>query len=358
MISNVTIKNFESWKNTYIELSKGVSVIVGESDQGKSGIIRALTWNAQNRPRGDSFRNDFLTDKKECVSVTVTYDENIIERKRNATSTNQYTINNQEPMLALRSDVPIEISNLTKMKKVNIQSQHPSSQYFLLADKPGEVAKRFNKVAGLEIMDKAIADISSQVRTANSKISLCKEEIETREKQIQDFEWVEKAQVHAGKLKKINVLINKKQAELTYLDTITTKIKLLEQDLICFGEIDNALIKLDLLIILKNSLNAFIERRNSLIYNSNIAIELGLRLSEIHSIDLALPALNELLELYNQRVEIKRLCENICKLAQSLDYKEKEIKIVKMEFKKASEEFEKVRVTSVCPTCGRGNKNE
>ena len=358
MISNVTIKNFESWKNTYIELSKGVSVIVGESDQGKSGIIRALTWNAQNRPRGDSFRNDFLTDKKECVSVTVTYDENIIERKRNATSTNQYTINNQEPMLALRSDVPIEISNLTKMKKVNIQSQHPSSQYFLLADKPGEVAKRFNKVAGLEIMDKAIADISSQVRTANSKISLCKEEIETREKQIQDFEWVEKAKIHARKLKKINVSINEKRGQLTYLDTVTIKIKQLEQELMGFGKIVDAQIDLDFLTALKDDLNTFTKQRDTLIYDSNVAIELNTRLNDMHSTTSASIALNELVRLHNHRAKTKRLYDNIQKLAQSLDYKEKEIKIVEMEFKTASEEFNKLKENSICPTCGRGNKNE
>jgi len=358
MISNVTIKNFESWENVTFSLDKGVTVIVGMSDQGKSGIIRALTWNAQNRPLGNSFRNDFLKDKKESVSVAVTYDENVIERKRNATNVNQYTINDQEPMVALRSDTPVEISNLTRMKKVNFQGQHPSDQYFLLADKPGEVAKKFNKVAGLEIMDKAIADISSQVRLVNSKISLCKEEIETREKQIQDFEWVEKAKIHARKLKKINVSINEKRGQLTYLDTVTIKIKQLEQELMGFGKIVDAQIDLDFLTALKDDLNTFTKQRDTLIYDSNVAIELNTRLNDMHSTTSASIALNELVRLHNHRAKTKRLYDNIQKLAQSLDYKEKETKIVKMEFKKASEEFEKVRVTSVCPTCGRGNKNE
>ena len=57
MIKEISIKNFQSHKDSHIELSDGVNIIVGASDSGKSSLIRAIKWLATNRPSGESIRS-------------------------------------------------------------------------------------------------------------------------------------------------------------------------------------------------------------------------------------------------------------------------------------------------------------
>lgn len=43
-IKSIIIKNFQSHANTELELCDGVNVILGNSDVGKTAILRALGW--------------------------------------------------------------------------------------------------------------------------------------------------------------------------------------------------------------------------------------------------------------------------------------------------------------------------
>ena len=92
MIKTIKIKNFESWKDVQIDLHPGINVLVGESDSGKSIIIRALKWNFLNRPQGFGYRSDFLEDKKDITSVETQLNSNgqidTITRQRNLSGIN------------------------------------------------------------------------------------------------------------------------------------------------------------------------------------------------------------------------------------------------------------------------------
>ena len=44
MIDKIKIENIQSHKNTELNLSNGINVIVGSSNNGKSAILRALYW--------------------------------------------------------------------------------------------------------------------------------------------------------------------------------------------------------------------------------------------------------------------------------------------------------------------------
>ena len=59
MIQSLQINNFQSHKYSVMELHKGVNVIIGPSDSGKTTILRALRWLVWNRPSGDAFRSDW-----------------------------------------------------------------------------------------------------------------------------------------------------------------------------------------------------------------------------------------------------------------------------------------------------------
>ena len=148
MIKKLHIKGFQSWKNLSVDLSPGINVFVGESDQGKSAIIRALRWLLFNRPTGDAFRN-FDLKKKELVSVGAEFAPGGWVTRRKNSTVNEYVLGQGAEVVvlkALRSDIPAEVQELTRIPGTNIQAQH--EQYFLLDQSPGQVAKEFNKVAG------------------------------------------------------------------------------------------------------------------------------------------------------------------------------------------------------------------
>ena len=42
MIKKISIKNIQSYRETELELSKGINAIVGSSNNGKTAILRAL----------------------------------------------------------------------------------------------------------------------------------------------------------------------------------------------------------------------------------------------------------------------------------------------------------------------------
>jgi len=62
MFTDFLLTNFESWKKVHIQLHPGVNAFVGESDMGKSGLMRGITWTTKNKPGGDAFRSTWGGD--------------------------------------------------------------------------------------------------------------------------------------------------------------------------------------------------------------------------------------------------------------------------------------------------------
>ncbi len=87
-IEAVRLENFQSHLDTYIELDKGLNVLVGQSDSGKTAILRGVRWVLFNQPRG----TDFIRVGADFVRATVFFsDGTAIVRERTA-SKNRYII--------------------------------------------------------------------------------------------------------------------------------------------------------------------------------------------------------------------------------------------------------------------------
>lgn len=169
MITDIEIKNFQAHRETGISLSDGLNVITGSSDAGKSSILRAILWVFLNRPLGEEFKSWFAKEK-ETVEVGVQFDDGYIIKER-IKSTNKYkTSEIEDGFEAVKSDLPPEITAVTRLSEVNIQTQH--QPYFLLNDTAGEVARKLNELSGLSVIDNAY-------RRANSQITLTKQDILT-----------------------------------------------------------------------------------------------------------------------------------------------------------------------------------
>ena len=63
MFTRLEIKNFQSHKNTTIDFDKNINSICGETDNGKSAVIRAIKWIVENRPLSIESSNSYWNEK-------------------------------------------------------------------------------------------------------------------------------------------------------------------------------------------------------------------------------------------------------------------------------------------------------
>lgn len=186
MIEGVCILNFQNHNKTTLTFSKGVNVIFGDSDQGKSAIIRAIKWVITNRPLGDLFRKH---DSNQTVAA-IKKDGTVI-RRRKSRKLNDYLVGNEDPHKAPKTSVPEDICAFINMSEDNIQSQHET--YFLVHDSPGKRSKTLNEVAGLKIMDDTIGLTNTEIRECSSNLKAQNDSLKQTQEVIKNLSWVDSA---------------------------------------------------------------------------------------------------------------------------------------------------------------------
>ncbi|GAF15365.1 DNA double-strand break repair Rad50 ATPase [Bacillus sp. JCM 19045] len=82
------MENFQSHQDTSIQFDQGLNVIVGQSDSGKTAVLRGLRWALFNLPRG----TDFLKVGADFVRVTVTLTNGTKIVRERTSSKNRYKI--------------------------------------------------------------------------------------------------------------------------------------------------------------------------------------------------------------------------------------------------------------------------
>ena len=162
MITQVKIQNYESHKNTIVNLHPGLNIIVGESDKGKSGFFRAFNKCRTNRPLGGGMK-PLYWEGDGLVQITFDEGQSIswVQNKQG----NFYQVGNSD-LINAGTDVPEEIKAIFNMEEINCQTQIDRS--FLMFETAGERGRILNKLAGLDKIDSTIANSKSDIRKIQS----------------------------------------------------------------------------------------------------------------------------------------------------------------------------------------------
>lgn len=192
MIKRIALRNIQSHKNSELEFCDGVNVIVGSSDNGKSAILRGLCWVRFNRPLGvDALLSHWAYDEKgrhkDDMSVTIENDFGIVTRRRGRNE-NQYVVNGKI-LNVVKSDVPDETLSVLKLSDTNIQRQLDAP--FLLSETSGEIAKYFNRVVRLDIVDGVLGNAEAIRRKTKSEIDDVNATIDDLEEKVRSFDWID-----------------------------------------------------------------------------------------------------------------------------------------------------------------------
>lgn len=187
MIQQIEIKNFQSHKQTVLNLSAGVNLIIGKSDSGKTAILRALNWLINNKPAGDSFRSSWGGTTQVDI---VTAEDDMIQRIKS--DKESIYAAGEDTFKAFGQGVPDEISKLLNISSLNIQYQMDSP--FLLSESSGEVARYFNRIVNLEAIDESLKKAHSKLTSTGQEITFNEKELEKEQQKFDSYEWVLKAE--------------------------------------------------------------------------------------------------------------------------------------------------------------------
>ena len=161
MIKSLRLLNFQSHKDSSLDFVDGVNIIVGNSDSGKTAIIRALRKLFFNRPLGDAMCSTW-GGKTEIELFTD--NAHIVYKKDKE---NEYVLGDTH-FKAFSTDVPKEITDVLRIGDVNIQGQLDAP--YLLSLSAGDVASHFNKVANLDKIDSSTQKVNSAIRELTADI--------------------------------------------------------------------------------------------------------------------------------------------------------------------------------------------
>lgn len=210
MINSLSIQNFQSHKDSTLNFHPGMNVIIGKTDSGKTSIIRALRKLIQNKPSGEAFRSDWGGDTE--ITINLSSGETISRIIKN--SKNLYILNNNE-FTAFGQDIPEEIVKALNLSEINLQQQF--DKFFLIQNTPGEVAKHFNKIAHLDVIDKSIAFLNKETNQLTSSLKHDKKRIEELKEELKKFDSLDEFEKELNKLDEDEDKRNEKENKLEKL---------------------------------------------------------------------------------------------------------------------------------------------
>lgn len=201
MIEKIEIYNFQSHKATVMDLDAKVNTLQGNSDCGKSAVLRALHWLIFN-PAGDYFISDWARKGKTQTApcdVIVHVDGHKILRRRDKDFNGYYL--DDEMFEATRNSVPKKISDILNLGEVNMQRQLDPP--FLLSMSAGEVSRYINSLVNLTRIDNWTSAANSRERKLRQDADAAFERVENARKKVESYSFLPKLEELSGTMESL-----------------------------------------------------------------------------------------------------------------------------------------------------------
>lgn len=220
MIASVEINNFQSHRHTFFDFKKGINTLCGESDNGKTAVIRAIRWVYENRPLGtDKLNSSWNEGFKEPMSVKLNLDDGYSVERIRTKDRNGYTYiepdGNIVELSATGTDVPQKIKDILNLSDVNFQFQMDSP--YLISMSSGEASRYLNNIIRLDSVDKVLSIADSNKRELNSELKVVEKDIKDYELKVESLSWIDEADRIQKRIDRYNEVIDKRTSDLDSL---------------------------------------------------------------------------------------------------------------------------------------------
>lgn len=224
MIKELIIKNFQSHELTELNLSPSVNMIVGNSDSGKSSIVRAIEWLRTNKPKGTAF----IKNNASYVTVTINTDKDVIKRRKDINNAGYYAVNKKK-FSVMGNDIPLDVERALNLNDINIQTQ--LDNHFLILLPSGQVAQYLNSITKLDRLTNAISKIRELRRTNQNEINSKSEELENIKTFLNSgiIERIANCKEKLIEIDKLTIKISQLRKDINYIKERLSKIYEIEQ---------------------------------------------------------------------------------------------------------------------------------
>ena len=163
----LTVENFQiHQKPKTVEIPEGeTAYLEGDSDIGKSALMRAMRWLGENKPDGGSFVT-FKQPRGTTSVVTLEADGRSVTRERGK-SKNLYKLD-EETFEAFGRSVPEPIAKFLNLSPYAFQCQ--GEVPFLIGASPTEAAKILSDACGLGVIDTAVQFVRQKKTVVEAEI--------------------------------------------------------------------------------------------------------------------------------------------------------------------------------------------
>lgn len=341
MISQIKILNYESHKDTVIDLHPGLNVIVGESDKGKSGFFRAFNKCRTNRPLGSGMK-PLYWDGDGLVQIT--FDEGQVVSWIQNKSGNFYQVNNSTPINA-GTDVPDEIGAIFNMEEINCQTQ--IDRAFLMFETPGERGRILNRLASLDKIDSTIANAKSDIRKIQSSKKIQEQLIAEYQEDLTKYKELPTAGDLLQEAGKLNIQIQVNKQTITSLKLSWSR----KQELLKSAEKLKDLPTLEQLVSKSQKLFNEIDQNEILYKKIELAFANKRRLESTQIDTRKLAVISKLISESEQKfIEYKTKNQQYNSLSRLVKNQEEYVQQI-IGLAKKIDDLKK-KIPNLCPTCG------
>lgn len=383
-MKRVSIHNFQSHKDSTLELSPTVNALEGTSDSGKSAVLRAILWALTNRPDGTAFASYWAKDKNGKVSGEVSVAIDNLTRVRSA-DFNGYLYASSDGVSrfeALKGAVPAAIADAIDIGEVNIQRQMDPP--FLLSSTPGEAARYVNSLVGLDEIDAYQKALKGMARDNSRALQDETARLSAVEKDLAAYDWVDAANEkiqQLGQATATTALLEVKARQLSLLDDLddvaidALRLKLMQADenishypdmpplqakLLSLSRLDDAIALAGALGSAKRKVGAAEPLVAALSGNATSALA-----NKVFSLDKGVSAVEECNSVLNSKTAIiaranaligagKQTCDEVSRLIsviRKLDGVESDTHAIRMQAQALAQVSAELK-DKACPVCG------
>lgn len=203
-IEKLTLLNFQTHQKLKIHLGQ-ITTIIGQTDIGKSAIIRALRWVCLNRPSGGHFVK--WGSPESSVTIELSNGSKITRTKGKE---NLYQLDDSV-FKSFNREVPPEITTALPITELNFQKQLDGPFWFELT--PAALSQELNKLVDLSSMDRALSWMARRVRKEKERVEVCQENVRASKTDIERLADADDMMLELEQIEKLNEKIKQLKSD-------------------------------------------------------------------------------------------------------------------------------------------------
>jgi len=386
---SIRIINYESHKDTFIQFSPGLNLIIGETDAGKSSIQRAIRWACYNEPNGDLFIRrdaDYIlaeangeNPKVVCeVTIEISNGFTVTRSKGLGVNLNRYLLVNPEgEELEFNNfglEIPEEIRKALGFHHLSLDKSKLEVNYIPQMESPlawayqgAGLSRLLNKFNNIDDFENLLKRINKKIHARGeipTEIKVLQSNIEEKTKELATLTDPTEAIKLAEDLLEDATIIDKKEQEIIEAKRILRKCADIKQRQ---EEIEFQITASEKILDLREPVGDLVKMANkiktavALIYNAEILIDrlkiLDKKLSIatiLSEIDLA-----SITILYDKLVKAYALIKKAQEIGDKIKNSDQKIENIESLLHDLSEKLDyQLSVINVCPTCEQDLKGD